>query len=260
MKVSKEDIERDLRKLGVTEGSAVEVHSSLSSIGYVIGGASTVVDALMEVVDPTGTLVMSNYPLSRPLPISEEERVNGISYKLRRLLENSTERTGTGAISDDFRSRPDVVSGSGIHRVCAWGQDAEIHSTGYEYLTKIDGMVLLIGVDIDRCSSMHLSERIDVTERARDKMHALWGKGRSISIPDHIKQKYPTDIILGSEETGSKGDPWTNARDEAYKRGLIKKGKTGNAPSLLFKLNDVLHLLEKIRQHGPFLMGDVIKS
>jgi len=73
MKVSKDDIVRDLRKLGVTEGLAVEVHSSLSSIGHVIGGASTVVDALMEVVGSTGTLVMSNYPLSRLLPVSEEE-------------------------------------------------------------------------------------------------------------------------------------------------------------------------------------------
>lgn len=252
MMVSQEDIEKDLRKLGVAKGDMLEVHSSLSSIGHVVGGAATVVDALMRVVGTTGALVMSNYPITPPLPITEEERANGIAWKIRRLPDDSVERTGTGAISDDFRHRSDVICGSGIHRVCAWGQDAEIHSTGYEYLAENGGLVLLIGVDIDRCSSMHLSEKIEVTESARNRMNALWGPSQSPPIPNKIKQQYPPEIILGSEETGRKGDPWTNARDEAYRCGLIKKGRIGNAHSMLFKAKDVLSLLEEVRQNGPF--------
>ncbi len=57
-RVDKEDIKRGLRELGVREGELVVVHSSLSSFGYVIGGADTVIDALLEVVGHTGTVIM----------------------------------------------------------------------------------------------------------------------------------------------------------------------------------------------------------
>jgi aminoglycoside N3'-acetyltransferase len=44
------DIENGLRELGLRRGDVVEVHSSLSSFGWVEGGAATAVDALMAVV------------------------------------------------------------------------------------------------------------------------------------------------------------------------------------------------------------------
>ena len=43
-------ITNDLRKLGLEKGMTVIVHSSLSSIGWVSGGAVAVVEALMEVI------------------------------------------------------------------------------------------------------------------------------------------------------------------------------------------------------------------
>ena len=48
--VTKAHLVGDLRSLGVREGMDVMVHSSLSSIGAVSGGADTVVDALLAVV------------------------------------------------------------------------------------------------------------------------------------------------------------------------------------------------------------------
>ena len=47
-------------------------------------------------------------------------------------------------------------------------------------------------------------------------MHALWGQGRSISIPSEIKQKYPPEIILGSEETGSNRDSTHSAKNYVF--------------------------------------------
>ena len=47
----------DLRALGVREARPLLVHASLSHIGHVRGGAETVIDALLEVLGPDGTLV-----------------------------------------------------------------------------------------------------------------------------------------------------------------------------------------------------------
>ena len=59
--VTKEDLIRDLRALGVREGMKLQVHSSLSRIGWVEGGADAVLDALMTVVTPEGTLMLPSF-------------------------------------------------------------------------------------------------------------------------------------------------------------------------------------------------------
>ena len=72
-----QDIVVGLIKLGLPRGAAVEVHSSLSSLGSVEGGAPTVVDALMDVVGEEGAIVMSAYLVTLPLPLTEDEKATG---------------------------------------------------------------------------------------------------------------------------------------------------------------------------------------
>jgi len=48
--MTKIEIENGLMQLGVTAGMMLEVHSSLSSLGYVDGGALMVIDALKHIV------------------------------------------------------------------------------------------------------------------------------------------------------------------------------------------------------------------
>ena len=46
------------RSLGLTEGDTLIVHSSLKSLGYVHGGARTVIESLLTVIGQAGTLVV----------------------------------------------------------------------------------------------------------------------------------------------------------------------------------------------------------
>ncbi len=154
----KKEIVEALKRLGLGRGAAVEVHSSMGRIGSVEGGARTVIDALMEVVGEEGAMVMSAYRVTLPLPLTEEEKKKGIIAKVRKLNESTDHRTGMGIIVDTFCNVPGTYLGEGINRVCAWGRDAKLHSRGYEYLLSVDGWVLLIGVDINRCSCMHTAE------------------------------------------------------------------------------------------------------
>jgi aminoglycoside 3-N-acetyltransferase len=239
--LTQKDIEGELRHLGLGQGDAVEVHSALSSIGWVEGGASAVIDALMNVVGEEGALVISAYPVSPALPLTDEERARGIGWKVRILREDADERTGMGAVADAFRVRPDVVCGTGMHRVCAWGQDVYLHAQGYQHLLDVDGWVLLIGVDIWRCSSMHLAERVPIP--AEIAAH--------FSIPDEIRRDYPEDewgIGYGS----TPGDPWLAVWAEAERRGLICKGRVGRAECALFKARAVVTLYEDLRRCDPY--------
>ena len=56
--ILKEDILAAFRELGIQQGMTVMTHTSLSSLGYVCGGAQTVIEALLETVTREGTIVM----------------------------------------------------------------------------------------------------------------------------------------------------------------------------------------------------------
>src|SRR5947209_4670435 len=63
----------DLRRLGLSEGVTVLVHSSLSTLGWVCGGPVAVVQALLDVLTDSGTLVMPTHSgeYSDPAPWQE---------------------------------------------------------------------------------------------------------------------------------------------------------------------------------------------
>jgi aminoglycoside N3'-acetyltransferase len=67
--ISRERLVTDLRKLGVQRGELLNLRVSLSSIGHVEGGPKTVIDALLDVVGPEGTLVTESFVSTYPLPM-----------------------------------------------------------------------------------------------------------------------------------------------------------------------------------------------
>lgn len=59
--LTKTDLTREFTALGVHPGDTLLVHSSYKSLGGVDGGPQTVIDALLEVLTPDGTLIMPNF-------------------------------------------------------------------------------------------------------------------------------------------------------------------------------------------------------
>jgi aminoglycoside 3-N-acetyltransferase len=102
---------RDLMSIGVERGTTLVVHSSLSAIGWVLGGAPAVVRALADAVGDAGNLPM---PAATPLcgdPATwlepkvpegwiDEMRENMPPFDVR------TPPTTMGAIPEAFRNWP----------------------------------------------------------------------------------------------------------------------------------------------------------
>jgi aminoglycoside 3-N-acetyltransferase len=57
MLVARSRLARDLRKLGLKPGGVAMVHCRMSALGWVVGGAETVVRALLDALGPDGTLM-----------------------------------------------------------------------------------------------------------------------------------------------------------------------------------------------------------
>jgi aminoglycoside 3-N-acetyltransferase len=251
---TQKDIIDNLKRLGLERGAAVEVHSSLSRMGFVKGGASTVINALMDVVGEEGAIVMSAYPVTLPLPLTEEEKKKGILAKVRLLDENADCKTGMGVIADTFSILQGTILGKGGHRVCAWGRDAELHSRGYEYLLSVDGWVLLIGVDINRCSCMHTAE---------DKVGLPEELIAHFQLPEEIQRQYPKDewyVQYSDPQKPLPVDAWGKVQLEADTRGLIRKGTIGKAECMLFKGRSVVDIYEDYLRTDPFELFGVEKK
>ena len=249
--LAQKDIEAGLKALGMTGGMAVEVHSSMSKLGFVEGGAPAVIRALMAVVGEGGAIVMSAYRVTPVLPLTEEEKRIGITAKVRKFDANADCRSGMGIIPDTFRKWPGTYLGEGIHRVCAWGHNARLHSQGYQYLLAVDGWVLLIGVDIHRCSCMHTAE---------DKVE-LPGKIQAyFELPEEIQRQYPQDewyVEFHAPGTLTLEDAWGKIQAEAERRGLIRGGRIGQAECMLFKARPVVGIYEEYLRTDPFRLFGV---
>lgn len=247
--ITQKEIEAGLKSLGLQQGNAVEVHCSLSSFGYVEGGGDSVVNALINVVGKEGTLIMSAYPIGPSISLTVEEETRGITWKCRILDEESTEKTGLGTVVDKFKQIPDVVLGSGIHRVCVWGNDASLHSQGYKYLLEIDGWTLLLGVNVHSCSSLHVAERVGIPEEV----------ARIYRVPEDILQEYPVDewsIGFGS----TPNDAWMTVWQEAEKHKLIRSQRIGQATCSLFKANALVAIYESFLRSDPYTLFGVDKD
>jgi aminoglycoside 3-N-acetyltransferase len=66
---TRESLAQDLRELGTSAGMTILVHPSLSSLGWVCGGPVAVVQALMDVITPEGTIVMPAMSAPTPTPL-----------------------------------------------------------------------------------------------------------------------------------------------------------------------------------------------
>lgn len=237
--IIKSDIMNDLQNLGLKSGDEIEVHSSLSSFGYVDGGAETVISALKEVVGEKGSIFMPALRLSKELPLSEQDKSLGITTKIR-ILPEDCERSAMGIIADTFRQMPDTITNDGIFRISAWGKSANEVKDGLQYLLHNGGKALMLGVDIYKLTAMHYIE--DLLPDDIKKYFPL---------NDEINKIYPPDKWM-IEAGNFSVKPWYTIQNMAYKKGVIKDGIIGNAKVMLFDIWDVVGLYEQELKSNPY--------
>lgn len=162
--VSQSDIIYGLKSLGLRVGQTIIMHSSLSSFGYVDGGANTLIDCLIQVIGPTGTLVVPTF--------TGKETLSPSNPPIFRL--NKT-KSWTGLIPETFRKRCDAIrSVHPTHSVAAIGHRSKDLTYGhvssitpcdelspFGKLSSInDSYVLLVGVDHEVNTMFHHVEEI----------------------------------------------------------------------------------------------------
>ncbi|WP_276300417.1 aminoglycoside N(3)-acetyltransferase [Halorussus lipolyticus] len=228
----------DLRDLGIEAGDTLLVHSSMSSLGWVAVGPPTVVDALMEVLAPEGTLVMPTHSPqytdpagwgNPPVPDDWEETVRTERPPYRPAV---TPTRGMGAIGECFRTYPEVRrSRHPTYSFAGWGADAEAivadhsydHGLGEESpLAKIydrDGTILMLGTGHETNTSLHLAEH-----RADREQEIVTQSAPVLDEDGERVMKEFEELDYDSDDFPDAGAAFEEAHPKAVTRGQVGSG------------------------------------
>ncbi len=165
--VTREDITRAVRALGIAPGDTVIVHSSFKSMGTVEGGAQAVIDGIMDAVGSEGTLVFPTLCKDNWAHIYED-------------WNPATSPSYVGYLTNFFRECEGVLrSDQATHSVAAKGKHAayltETHGTRgkrwgiygdtpfaadspWEKMFALHAKVVLLGVEYSKCTFRHFVE------------------------------------------------------------------------------------------------------
>ncbi len=237
---TRQQLAKDLRVLGVQPGMTLLVHSSLSAIGWVAGGPVAVIQALMDVLTPDGTLVMPTFSgdYSDPAPWQHPPVPEPWHPIIREHMPAYdpaiTPSRQMGRIVETFRTWPDVRRSYHPHvSFAAWGKHSDViadnHSCEYPLgersplarVYDLDGRVLLLGVGFSNNTSFHLAEY-----RVPDPPQTQNG-GPILENGERIWKTYH-DVDIDEE-------PFPDIGADFERMDAVDKGNIGYAEARLFR-------------------------
>ncbi len=249
MNVDLEEIVKSLKFLGLKNGDIVLVHSSLSSFGYVEGGAKTVIKALIESVGTEGTVLVPTLTGT-----AKDGPDNPPIFDVRKTP------CWTGRIPSEFMKDPKAkrslhpthsVSSIGPLTDCLIaGHENSITPCGktspYYRLAEKGGYILLIGVNQESNTTLHTVEEIAGVPYHMQKLPS------HCTIIDYNSNKFTRDLCLHDWGTPRN---FQTIDEDLERLGIMRMGKCGNSTLRLIKSMEMIeYVLKKLRDDPKYLV------
>jgi aminoglycoside 3-N-acetyltransferase len=245
MKMTSEDIRLGLEGFGFGRGDRIMVHSSLSSFGWVEGGAEAVIEALMDLVGSEGTILMPSFNHGAPFSAGGP----GIFDPLET-------RCTDGRIPDTFwRMKGVYRSLNPTHSFAAWGRDAERYTKDHHLtltvgedsplglLARDSGYQLNIGTKHHSTTAKHLAETMN-----RSPCLGYRTKVYPVRLPDGRIVQHRT--WGWRERSCPLTDSGKYIEAEMERLKLQNKGYVGKSLVTYFRLRDLLKTILNLLDNG----------
>ena len=225
-----------LHALGVRPGGVLLVHTSYRAVRPVEGGPEGLISALAEALGRNGTLVMPSWSGSDDEPFRPDRTPSDVDL---------------GVVADTFRRMPGVRRAAHQHAFAALGPAAaeilrdplplppHIAESPVGRVWELDGQILLLGVNHDADTTIHLAEILGGAPYRVPKYFTVREDGRSRRIEygenDHCCRRF----VLADE--------WLRGA------GLQTEGRIGNAAARLARSRDVVDAVVARLRDDPLL-------
>jgi aminoglycoside 3-N-acetyltransferase len=232
-----ESLAEQFAAVGLGAGQTVLVHTKMSALGWIAGGPVAVIQALLRVLTPTGTLMMPAFnadntdPSHWQNPPIPEHWWPIIRQHMPAYDPLTTPTREMGKVAENFRSWPGVIrSAHPEASFAALGPNAAYLTANPFSLERIfgddsplarlydvDGHVFLLGVDHGNNTSLHLAEsRADIPKQYK--------RDGSAMLVDGVRQWVTYDLeLVNDEDFPQIGDAYEAAHN--IRRGTIGKAE-----------------------------------
>jgi aminoglycoside 3-N-acetyltransferase len=254
MLVTRSRLAHDLQRLGLGPGALVMVHCRMSALGRVVGGAETVVHALLDVVGHEGTLMA--YTGWQDAPPDDLDALDEAArrayleehppYDPRTALSSRDHGRFPEALRTWPRSRHSWHPEAGVAAIGPLADaitashpydDAYGADTPYARLAGLGGLVAMLGAPLETATLVHHAEAVaEVPGKRRVSygMPILVGNPgervwRTFSDIDTSEGALPYERILGEDE-----DYIEHIARSALAAGIGSSGPVGEAKAYLF--------------------------
>lgn len=238
-------LQQDLRALGVRAGSTLLLHTSVSSLGWVAGGAVAVVDAVLAALGPAGTVVVPTQTGDLtdpadwgdpPVPESWWPTIRDTVPPYRPAV---TPSRGMGLVPELVRTWPGarrsehpLLSFAALGPAAQRTLDPHRPEDGLGERSPLGRLyddaaaVLLLGVGYDRCTALHLAEY-------RAGVRRTVGQSAPVLVDGQRRRVEWTDLELDETDFPAIGV-------EIDRTGAVRTGRVAHATARLFGVREAV--------------------
>jgi len=234
--VSRAELSAQLRSLGIKTGDVLLVHTSFRAVRPIEGGPLGLIEALRDVIGPSGTLVMPSWTGNDDEPFDPT---------------STPSSSDLGVVADTFWRLPGVMRSAHCFACAAAGPEAariasdplplppHIPESPVGRVHELDGQVLLLGVGHDADSTIHLAELLADVPYGVPKHCTVLKEGRPTRVDyrenDHCCARFAL------------ADDWLR------RRGLQSEGAVGHAHARLVRSRDIVDVARERLAGDPLI-------
>jgi len=237
------DVVRGLREIGLNQNSIVVVHSSLKSFGHVVGGAETVIGALLSVC---GTLLMPAFTYQTMITPEAGPIHNGIDYGVAadnleaEFWDPSLKiHKDIGIIPETLRRHPSakrsdhpvmscVAVGKYASEILAL-QKLDDPLAPFAWVADHNGDVVMLGTSHETNTMIHVGE-----QRAGRKLFTRW----ALTSESIVSVSWPGD---------SSGFPAIAPHIQRF----VKRGQIGTSTIQRIPADDLVKITQTLIRNNP---------
>lgn len=246
--ITYEQIKHDIINIGIQPGDTILLRISYRAIGKTIGGPSTFIQALLDVIGENGTIVSMGFPMPDTSSIFRLFR--------KKIFIMSPSKVGTGAIPMIMaHNEHSYVSTNTLFPYIAIGKNAKEICARHNDLSKPYDLIEDIAINYNakrlRVGGDFLNGTTHIAFTKGLKLHNQYQKRFGIGLYTKQGKKYKWNEIRVSIFC-YKG--YKLFADQYLSQYIIKKGKIGDGEADLTDMKDILYKEDELISKDPKIL------